>query len=261
SGHALTAWRDVEGVAAPNALLVIGDCNGCGDEQRPIDFGTAGSPIRRSVYVRNTGAQTATMMAGVGLPAGAFAWTGTGTGGAYPGAGASCGTTLAPGMSCWLDITFSPGGPGNYTGTVGITYIDGAGNATATHALAGAGTNAALLVIHDWSDTDSGGSSEFDFGVTGVPLDHVFTATTARGRPASLMMSGGAMGGGLDWQGGGGYPGGGGKCAGSLAVGASCTVVVTFTPAGSGPRSGALSIRYFDGAGTVYAARKLAATA
>src|SRR5262249_304398 len=55
---------------------------------------------------------------------------------------------------------------------------------------------------------------------------------------------------------------GGGTCTGAaLNPGASCTVGVTFTPAGDGPLAGTLSIGYSDGASAQVAVRALAATA
>src|SRR6185369_4079254 len=62
------------------------------------------------------------------------------------------------------------------------------------------------------------------------------------------------------WK-GGNYPGTDGTCQDKLAAGAHCTVVVRFTPSGSGPRASSMMIFYYDGANTQYAKRSLSATA
>ena len=74
------------------------------------------------------------------------------------------------------------------------------------------------------------------------------------------MADGGGLGNGFNWK-GGNYPGTGGTCQDMLAAGAHCTVVVRFTPSGSGQRTSTLLIFYYDGANTQYAKRALSATA
>ena len=245
------------GTHAANAVLIVSDCDGCGVDSRPADFGTVGTSSSRSFTVRNNGAMAAVSIHDGGLLAGGFAFTG----GNYPGAGGSCSNTLAPGASCQVMVTFTPPGPGSFAGTLGIAYDDGTGaNTLATRALIGAQTNLALLHVHDWSETDDGGGDFFDLGTVGVAVDHTFTITNDGAQPATLMTDGGGLGNGFSWK-GGTYPGTGGDCTNTLAANAHCTVVVRFTPSGSGQRTSALLIFYYDGANTQYAKRSLSATA
>src|SRR5581483_4743896 len=53
------------------------------------------------------------------------------------------------------------------------------------------------------------------------------------------------------------YPGSGGDCGTMLASGASCTIVVTFTPAGAGPKSGTITLSY----GNAQVTRQVSGTA
>jgi len=258
AGNNAQATRDVIGARATNALLVVSDCDGCGSDSRPADFGTVGTSATRWFTVRNNGALTAAMVRDAGTLTGPFAFAG---GGGYPGANGTCSNTLAPGMSCQVTVTFTPTGPGSFAGSLGIAYDDGTGvSATATRSLAGSQTNLALLKVHDWSETDTGGGEFYDLGVVGVAVDHTFTITNDGAQPATMMVDGGGLDNGFSWK-GTGYPGTNGTCMNMLAPGAHCTVVVRFTPSGSGYRSSQLLIRYHDGANTQYAKRSLSATA
>jgi len=257
AGNTVQATRDVIGTHASNALLVVSDCNECGNDSRPTDFGTVGTSATRTFTVRNNGALTAQMVRDAGSLTGAFDFAD----GNYPGTNGTCSNTLGPGTSCYVTVTFTPPGPGTYAGTLGIAYDDGTGaTATATRALSGSQTSLALLQVHDWSETSTSGSDTYDFGTVGYPIDHVFTITNDGAQQATAMTDGGGLGAGFDWK-DGTYPGTGGDCTNTLNAGAHCTVVVRFTPMGSGYRSSAMTIFYYDGANTQYAKRGLSATA
>ena len=165
------------GAHASNAVVVIADCDDCGVDSRPADFGTVGTSSTRWFTVRNNGALTAAMVRDAGLLGGGFAFAG----GNYPGTNGSCSNTLAPGMSCQVTVTFTPPGPGSFAGTLGVAYDDGTGTtAIATRALTGTQTSLALLKVHDWSENDNGGGDFYDLGTIGVPVDHTFTITQRR---------------------------------------------------------------------------------
>ena len=256
-GNTLTAARQMVGEAVANAMLVIGDCFNCGIDNSPFDFGSTSTSATRTFSLQNDGAKTAAMIQdGAGL-GGAFAYAG----GSYPGVGGDCTTTLASGASCSLVVIFTPPSVGNFTGTLSINYDDGTGTpATATRGLLGAETNLALLTVHDYSATDSGGGDVFDFGVTGVAVDHAFTLTNDGSQAATLIADGGGLGNGFAWK-GGTYPGTTGTCGISLAPNGQCTVVVAFSPSGNQTRSSSLIVSYFNGANVSYTTRALQATA
>ena len=255
-GDTLTAARQLVGEAAANALLIVGDCFQCGIDNSAYNFGSTSTSATRTFFLQNTGAKTAVMVQDGAALAGAFAYAG---GVGYPGAGGNCSTTLAPGAGCSLVVTFTPPGVGDFTGTVAINYDDGTGTqATATRGLLGAETNLALLTVHDYSATDNGGGDLFDYGTVGVAIDHTFTITNDGSQAATLMADGGGLGNNFAWQ--GSYPGKDGSCGVTLAKGAQCTVVVTFSPSGGQMSGSSFIVSYFDGANLAYATRALQGT-
>ena len=255
-GNTLTASRQLVGEAAPNAMLIVADCFNCGIDNNPFDFGSTATSASRTFNLQNVGAKTAAMIQDGAQLAGAFGYTG----GSYPGVGGNCTTTLAPGASCSLAITFTPPGVGNFSGTVAINYDDGTGApVTATRGLLGAETNLALLTVHDYSASDSGGDP-FDFGVVGIAADHTFILTNDGTQAATVIADGGGVGNGFSWK-GGTYPGSTGSCGISLTPGAQCTVVVTFSPSGNQTNGSSLIVSYFNGTNVAYATRGLVGTA
>ena len=256
AGHNPEATRDVIGTHASNAVVVVTECEDCGVDSRPADFGTVGTSSTRWFTVRNNGALTAAMLRDAGLLGGGFAFAG----GNYPGTNGSCSNTLAPGMSCQVTVTFTPPGPGarGHAGRrLRRRHRHDRDRDARPHRMQ---TNLALLKVHDWSENDNGGGDFYDLGTIGVPVDHTFTITNDGAQPATLMTDGGGLGSGFSWK-GGNYPGTGGTCLATLSSGGHCTVVVRFTPSGSGTRTSQLLIFYYDGANTQYAKRALSATA
>ena len=265
TGNTKQGTLEVTGEAAPNAIIVVSDCNECGGNERPADFGTTSGSVMRSFVVRNTGAKTATMLRDSGMLGAPFAYAG----GSYPGTSGNsgdngsgnCSGTLDPGATCSVYVTFTPHAAGAYAGMLGLAYDDGTGTgAQATRALIGAETNLALLHIHDWSESDNGGPDVYDLGTTGVAVDHTFTITNDGGRAATLISDGNGLGGGFGWK-DGSYPGSGGDCGTTLAIGAHCRLVVTFTPSGNGYHSSMLLVGYYDGSTAQYVKRAISATA
>jgi hypothetical protein len=256
-GHAESVSRQVVGEAAANALLTITDCDQCGENSNAFDFGVVGTSAERTFTVTNTGAKTAVMVRDGNLLVAPFGFTGTG----YPGSDGTCSATLDPGQTCRVSVTFAPAGPGSYAGTLGVAYDDGTGaGQLATRALTGSATSYALLTVHDWSQTDFGGSGSFDFGTVGIAVEHTFTITNDGAQTATMMMDAGGLGNGFAWKGTSGYPGTFGTCGASLAAGAYCTVVVTFTPSGNKPLTSTMLIQYYDGASIQYVKHGLSAT-
>src|SRR5262249_1635726 len=143
--------------------LVIEDFQGV-SFAGPCDFGTRGIgiPSEHQFFVTNTGGAQAV---GISTPA-----IGTGfsyKGGTYPGAGGTCGATLAAGSTCWVYVIYAPVAAGVATGTVRLDYGDGAGGSySATRAVRGVGTTQALLQIDD--NGSGGGGPVSDYGMLGV---------------------------------------------------------------------------------------------
>ena len=175
-----------------------------------LDFGEvqvgATSP-QQTVDVTNVGTTPVTMSGAGGAPGGSF------------GAAQSCqGTTLAPGASCQMVFTFSPTAAGPATGTSNFTW----NGKPFSIGLRGTGRDPQLLVT----------PSAFDFGEvlvgTTSPTQHAVITNVG---PAPLTMSGS-----------GGAPGApfgaSQSCQGlTLAPGASCEMLFTFSPTAAGAAS------------------------
>ena len=134
----------------------------------------------------------------------------------------NCGTSLAAGAACTINVTFSPGQMGSDTGTITIT--DNAGNSPQTISLMGVGTEAGANL-----------SPSQPYGPD-VPLGQ-----TANMEPAILVNSGnvpltltGMVTTGDFAQ--------TSNCGSSLAVSSSCTFNITFTPTAEGNRTGSLIV-------------------
>jgi hypothetical protein len=247
----------VTGTSTTLALLAISDWYGpkgpSGPNSSPYDYGTSGVPSDHTFWVSNNGAQTATLMADGGTLASGFGYKGS----AYPGTGGTCGTSLASGATCSVVVTFTPSGSGTRSAVLTLSYSDGLATESATRSLTATATAAAFLTILD-NQNSFGGPPSFDFGTWGVATTHTFTVTNSGAQSATSMMDGGTLSAPFSFA--GGYPGTGGNCGTSLASGASCTIVVTFTPSGSTSASGAVSIGYQDGVASQMAARNLTGT-
>lgn len=249
-----TASRSVKGSGTLLALLDIRDYK---DFEIGVqyDFGThgLGSATEHAFTVANTGGATAASMSGLALAA-PFSFKG----GAYPGTGGSCGPTLAAGATCELVVVFQPTAAQVFLGTVRVSYFDGLANQLATRAVTGAGTDTALLVVRDRQDDDGLNPFPYDFGTTGVPVDHEFTVRNL-GAVSATSISAGTLPPMFLFK-DGSYPGTGGNCGASLIAGASCTVVVTFGPVGATTSAGAVTMHYNSGAGTASASRAIVGT-
>lgn len=133
----------------------------------------------------------------------------------------TCGATLPAGDNCSLSLTFTPTAAGTRNGVLSVP--DTSGNHTV--ALSGTGSTGALTVtpaMLAFPDTALGSTS----GARMVTL-------TNSGNAALRVLTTGATG---DFA-------VGGSCAGTtLAVGGTCTVSLTFTPAATGARMGTLTV-------------------
>ena len=169
----------------------------------PYDFGnvTVGSTMDVTFTLSNGGGQTANALtlSGFGVP---FAYKG----GAFPGTGGTCGTSLTTSSSCTFVVTYSPTAAGLSTKTVDVAYDNGSGSTIhLTKGIQGTGIISALLGISD--------SPTYDYGShpIGSATDATLIVTNSGGSVATaLALSGLAAP--LNYK-GGSYPGTAGTCA------------------------------------------------
>jgi hypothetical protein len=149
--------------------------------------------------------------------------------------GAGCGTTLAAGSTCTINIAFSPVLAGAVTGT-----------ATITASVSVAGSPASL------SGTGIAAIRTATVSPSPLAFGNWATGTTSNARTLTVMNSGnvGLAGGTFTFAGGSpqpfSRPGGsaGGNCGATLAVGASCTINVVFAPPTATAFSRTLTVAY-----------------
>ncbi len=155
--------------------------------------------------------------------------------GAYPNQyieSNNCGTSLAAGVWCTINIEFSPINVGSITAVV--TLLDNAGNSPQSVTLSGTGTKGGA----SGSSGVSFSPSSLSFG--NQPVDVASssqTITLSNNSGAALSVSSIALTGTNT-----GDFTENNTCSTSVASGGSCKIVVLFTPSASGSRSASLSV-------------------
>jgi predicted aconitase with swiveling domain len=170
--------------------------------------------------------------------------------GGSPAMSTTCGGFLAAHATCAVTLAFAPDGPGARSGSLEVGFASGGAAGTVSRALTGRGTSSAAVVIAD--------APQFSFGsvAPGAVVEHEFTIANrgnADANSTSVVLGGTAF----HFE-GGSYPGSGGTCAGFLAAGASCTVVVTFSSQTPGLTTGSLRLDFVDAATGVSRSAELA---
>ncbi|OQW53503.1 MAG: hypothetical protein A4S09_07870 [Proteobacteria bacterium SG_bin7] len=127
--------RSLTGTGAAWAYISISD-------GPTYNFGTktVGSTTDKTFIVTNSGAVTATSVAGIGLTA-PYSFKG----GAYPGTGGGCSTTLPVG-SCTIVVSYRPTSTGVTSGTIQIVYNNGNTTVSATRGVTGTGAFAPFSI-------------------------------------------------------------------------------------------------------------------
>jgi hypothetical protein len=260
SGGTVQLARNVTGTAVTTAVLQILDCDDCGPNPQPADFGPTGTSSSRTFRVRNVGSVPATSVGDGGTLGDGFSY---GPGSSYPGQNGSCGSTIAAGAACYVSVVFQPPSPGPHSSALTLGYNDGTGATTVRRDLTGTGITTALLTINDYDGGGGNGDNgpPYDYGRAGVAIDHRFTVWNTGAQTATSIAAGVGLGNGFAFK-GGSFPGTGGSCTSSLAVGASCSIFVTFTPPGSGSFSAKVTLNYGSNGGpaSFTAARNLTGT-
>jgi hypothetical protein len=143
----------------------------------------------------------------------------------------NCGSSLAAGASCTINVTFTPTGSGTISGTANVSD-NGAGSGSQQVSVSGTGTDAELSPASLDFGTVSVGQSSAPQTVT---LTNVSTISSFS--ITSISFTGNDPGDFSQTN----------NCGKSLPATSSCTITVTFTPQATGSRAASLSVA--DGAG------------
>jgi Abnormal spindle-like microcephaly-assoc'd, ASPM-SPD-2-Hydin len=211
---------------SPQALTLSGSgTTAISVSAKSVGFGTVSlgttSPVK-TVTITNLSTATLTLSPATitGSNPGEFSQTTT------------CGTTLARGGSCTISLTMTPQATGARTGTLNI--IDSDPTSPQTVALSGTGSASPIPTV-------SPKSLAFGNVVYLTPSATQTVSLTNTGNAAmsitSITVTGTNPGDYSETN----------NCGSSLGAGASCTVIVTFTPLSTGTRSASLA--FTDNAG------------
>jgi hypothetical protein len=132
-----------------------------------------------------------------------------------------CGSSLAPGESCTISVTFKLKQPGNQTGTLSIT--DSAPGSPQTVRLTGVGTDVELVPASQ------------NFGTVTIGQTKTLSTTLTNVGSTTLSVTGITLTGSSEFS-------QTNTCGRSVGAGMSCTRTVTFKPTGAGAVSGDVSI-------------------
>jgi len=202
------------GSVVPQTLPLLGTGTGAHAEVSPtsLTFGdqimyTASAP--QDVTLTNAGVMTLTISSITASSQ--FGQTNT------------CSSSLAPSASCTISVTFTPNTEGNITGT--LTISDNSDLTPQIVNLQGTGTGPVLVLS----------ATSLDFGTQVVGTTSAAqTVTLSNTGVLALTITGISASGDFAQT---------NNCGNSLAIGASCTISMTFTPSATGPRSGSVSIK------------------
>jgi Abnormal spindle-like microcephaly-assoc'd, ASPM-SPD-2-Hydin/NHL repeat len=145
----------------------------------------------------------------------------------------NCGSSVAPGVSCTISVSFTPQATGTRTGTLVVTDNDSSGSQTVN--LSGTGSSTAPTV------TISPASLVFPAQLVNTRSAAQTVTVTNNGKIA-VAISGFATSGDFSQT---------NNAPSSLAAGKSCTIRVTFTPTATGTRTGSLTFTLPTGSQTV----------
>lgn len=230
---------------APSAKLNISD-------GPTFDFGsvTVGSSSDHTLTIANFGQSGALSVSGGGLAA-PFSFKG----GVFPGTGGTCGATLNNGAACSIVVSYSPSSAVISSDQIVLNFFNGIAAKSITRDLSGTGVAAptfATLAISDGPSYNFGsitvGSSQDKSFVISNSGTGTATAIAASGLAAPFAIKGGT------------FPGTGGTCSNTLAAGASCTFVLSFSPTVATSSADSIVIDYNDGSSAQSSSRDLSGT-
>ena len=144
-----------------------------------------------------------------------------------------CGTSLAPGTSCTIAVTFAPTSPGPKAATLSVAAAGGA--ATRTISLSGIGEGSMYTL--------SAGS--LAFGNQALNLASTKTITLRSTGVTALQITSIVLGGANTF-----HFSQTNSCGTSVAAGASCAIKVTFKPTTTGAKAATITVTTGGGSGT-----------
>lgn len=206
------------------------------------------STADHSFVLTNSGSGTASNIWGYGLSA-PFAFAG----GAFPGTGGSCTSSLAAGQSCTIVGRFSPTANGTFLNNLSVSFSSG-GSFNISRSLSGVGYGAPSAGTTNISISD-GPTYSFGSLAVGGSLDKTFVVTNTGSLGASAL-AGSGLAAPFTFK-GGSYPGAGGSCGTILASGANCNMIVNFAPVSTGSFADSIQLSFYNGSNTVIAGRAL----
>jgi len=137
-----------------------------------------------------------------------------------------CGSTVAPGDTCSIDVTFTPTRKGSRKGT--LTFTDDALNSPQTVSLKGVGQSLSLS------------PTSLDFGPVAVGVTTLPQSITVSNlSSATVTFTGIALAGGAA----GDYQITANTCGATIAAGGNCSVSISFTPTKTGKRNTKLNVK------------------
>ncbi|MEM7011081.1 MAG: TIGR02597 family protein, partial [Verrucomicrobiota bacterium] len=232
TGTGVLGFEFSESVDHPEIVVEQPAATGLVDGVSAVGFGNvnAGATAQRVFTIRNTGTANLT-----GLAA---SWDGNAAGRFTTGAFGA--TTLAPGASTTLTVTFAPVAAGNESGTLRIASNDADENPFDV-SITGTGVASEIVVEQPANNGLTDGVSDVNFGGVNVGVAAPLAFTIRNTGNAALNGLAASVDGtnSADFV-------AGALGATTLNPGQSTTVTLTFTPAAAGPRTAALHIANND---------------
>jgi alpha-tubulin suppressor-like RCC1 family protein len=229
SGATPSITKGLRGTGLTPAALAISDGATYDYTTHPI-----GSTTSKTFTVTNSGGSTATALSGSALAA-PYSYAG----GTYPGTAGTCAASLAAAGTCTVVVNYAPTAAVVSNATLTLPYNSGASVTSATRPITGTGAAVATLSLNAGANYGYGSVS------IGSSNDATLTVANSGGVPATALAFSG-LSAPVTFK-GGTFPGTGGTCGATLAGGASCTVVVNYTPLVAGATSQTLLINYNNG--------------
>ncbi len=160
-------------------------------------------------------------------------------GGTYPGTGGSCSTSLASESTCDIVLTYSPTAGGTFSDIFILAYDnDGTAEEFSFGVLGSSG-------VADVT-TDKDPTLTFDNTLLGDSTDVTVVLSNGGDLSASYLTDAEVTTAPFGYK-GGTYPGTGGTCVYVIAAGATCTVVLTYSPTAAGSHVGAWGLGFVTG--------------